>query len=97
MRAWLLGPLLACALVACPPPAPKPVPAPLDSDTALCEGACAGLARAGCLEARVGATPSCATVCTRSTALRAWPLRCWAAATTRDDILACGGTRCLQP
>lgn len=91
-----LGLLFAIvALVAACRTEPPRGPAPFPPGEYSCSGACGGLRRAGCREGfdtPGGAT--CETVCAESDGARAWPLGCWAGASTRDEVLACGATRC---
>lgn len=87
--------LAACRTEAPPKPVPSrpPVTFPPGQDT--CSGACEGLRRAGCREGFP--TPdgaACEDVCANSDGTRAWPKACWAGASTRDEVLACGSTRC---
>jgi hypothetical protein len=96
--------LLTLALVSCRPdapvapgPNPNPQPDPNPVTAERCEAACSGLRRAECREGfpTPGPPPiACAEICATSSEQRHWPLACWAAATTRADVLACGGTRC---
>lgn len=72
-------------------PLPKPPPD-------ACAAACGGLKRAGCWEAEpTEGGITCVEVCRSSSTERGWPLACWAASSTRAEVVACGRTRCQPP
>lgn len=100
-----LCPLVALALVACLPPRLPDVPPPTDRDGIGTDigAACEVLRRVGCPEgfpARTGRT--CFEAYSRAAELVDVPTVCLQAATTEDDIRACGDSntlrvRCILP